>query len=43
MKANEKKKLSRLNEARSPTGFYRAGFRINAVMPGVARDWVTSR
>ena len=43
MKANDKKKISRLKAARSPTEDYRAGFRIKAVVPGVARGSVGRR
>ena len=43
MKTNDKKKLSRLKAARSPTEVYRAGFGIKAVVPGVARGSVGQR
>ena len=43
MNTNEKKKLSPLEAADLPTGSYRAGFRIKAVIPGVARGSVGRR
>ena len=43
MKGNEKKKLSRLKAARSPTEDYRADFGIKPVVPGVARGSVGRR
>ncbi len=43
MKTNKKKKVSPLEAAELPTGAYRAGFRIKAVIPGVARGSVGRR
>jgi len=38
--AKEKKPISPLKAAELPTGAYRAGFRLKAVVPGVARGSV---
>ena len=43
MKANDKKKVIPLEAADLTAGGCRAGFRFKTVIPGVARDWVTSR